>query len=269
MKYFVSAFVLAMFGTGAQAATARPAMSNHIMSAPRYTASVNSLGLNSSKVVASNADVPVVTPATEETAKEEEKEPEKDMREAERNACINNNIGMGNTFVWASRYSDTSNYANMVEDAENPENNVCFVKVELNSTNESRIKVADIQPKYFMWDETIKCGSWVNKKDMEKRILDAKKGERIGGVVASTVAGMGLGVGAMELFGNKLIGGKVEGQKSAKKETLYKNALKKKTGADLEEYRGYLVTVTEACKNGWPAEHCSLYEELLKEISSK
>lgn len=270
MKYFVSALVLAMFGFGANAASAvRPAMSNHIMSAPRYTASIKSLGQGSSKVVASNADLPVVTPATEENA-QEEKEPEKDMREAERNACINNNIGMGNTFVWASKYSDTSNYANMVEDAENPENNVCFVKVELNSTNESRIKVADIEPKYFMWDETIKCGSWVNKKDMEKRILNARKGERIGGIVASTVGGAGLGVGAMELFGNKLIGGKVEGQKSAKKETLYKNALKKKTGAELEEYRGYLVLVNNACKSGnWYSENCSLYEELLKEISSK
>ena len=269
MKYFVSALVLAMFGFGADAASVgRPAMSNHIMSAPRYTASINALGPNSNKVVAANADVPVAVPVTEDSAKEEEKEPEKDMREAERNACINNNIGMGNTFVWASRYSDTSNYANMVEDAENPENNVCFVKVELNSTNESRIKVADIEPKYFMWDETIKCGSWVNKKDMEKRILDARKGERIGGIVASTVGGAGLGVGAMELFGNKLIGGKVQGQKSANKETLYKNALKKKTGADLEEYRGYLVLVTNACKSGnWYSEHCSLYEDLLKEIS--
>ena len=67
-----------------------------------------------------------------------------------------------------------------------------------------------------MWGENIECGSWVNEKEMEKRILDARKGARIGGIVASTIGGAGLGVGAMELFGNKLIGGKVEGQKNKK-----------------------------------------------------
>jgi len=65
-----------------------------------------------------------------------------------------------------------------------------------------------------MWGENIECGSWVNEKDMEKRILDAKKGARVGGIVASTVGGAGLGVGIMEAFGNRLIDGKVMGQKS-------------------------------------------------------
>ena len=65
------------------------------------------------------------------------------MREAERNACMNNNIGIGNTFVWASRYSDTSNYMNMVEDIDNPQNNVCFVRVELKS-NDSAISAAEL-----------------------------------------------------------------------------------------------------------------------------
>ena len=138
------------------------------------------------------------------------------MREAERNACMNNNIGIGNTFVWASRYSDTSNYANMVEDVTNPQNNVCFARVELKSDDESRVSVADVAPKYFMWGESIECGSWADQKAIEKRILDARKGARIGGIVASTVGGAGLGVGVMELFGNKLIGGKVEGQKNEK-----------------------------------------------------
>lgn len=266
MKYLVSLLVLSAFCLEAGAApTARPAMSNRVMSAPRYTASIKSLGMSNSKTTA-EVVVPVETePVEEETVVEE---PEIDMRDAERNACINNNIGMGNTFVWASKFSDTSNYANMVEDAEHPENNVCFVRVELKSTNESRIKVNDIEPKYFMWDETIKCGSWVSKKKMEERILDAKKGARIGGIVASTVGGVGLGVGAMELFGNKLIGGKVEGQKSAKKETLYKNALKKKTGSDLEQYKTDLKLLADACDSGqWSSDNCSLYKDLLAEIS--
>jgi len=272
MKYLVSALVLSVFGFVANAAqNGRPAMSNHIMSAPRYTASVNQISnVTSIKNPTGAAVVTPVVAAEEEVAVEEEKEtpkePEVDRRDAERNACISNNIGMGNTFVWASKFSDTSSYTNMVEDAEHPENNVCFVRVELASSNESRIKVSDIEPKYFMWDETIKCGSWVSKKEMEKRILDAKKGVRIGGIVASTVGGMGLGVGAMELFGNKLIGGKVEGQKSVKKETLYKNKLvdmNKKGGTEIEQYKKDLDLLVKVCDSGNVfIDNCSLYKDL-------
>ena len=141
MKYFVSFVVLSLMSVGAFASErARPIMSSKIMAAPRYTASINQLnGMG----VANNTVKPVANTV--------EPEPEIDMREAERNACINNNIGIGNTFVWASRFSDTSNYANMVEDTTNPQNNVCFVKVELKSSDESRISVSDIKPKYFMW----------------------------------------------------------------------------------------------------------------------
>ena len=161
MRSFVSFVVLSLVACGAFAApSARPAMSNKIMAAPqRYTASVNQL--NGMGVATGT-----VTSAT--TVVEEE--PEVDMREAERNACINNNIGIGNTFVWASRYSNTSNYASMVEDTVNPQNNVCFVRVELKSDDESRISVSDIAPKYFMWGENIECGSWANEKEMEKII---------------------------------------------------------------------------------------------------
>ena len=134
MKRFVSFIVLSMISCGAMAAnSARPAMSNRIMSAPRYTASINQLN-----------GMALANSTNKNTAVVEEKEPEIDMREAERNACMNNNIGIGNTFVWASRFSDTSNYATMVEDTVNPQNNVCFVRVELKSDNESRISVSDI-----------------------------------------------------------------------------------------------------------------------------
>jgi hypothetical protein len=44
--------------------------------------------------------------------------------------------------------------------------------------------------------------------------LDAKKTKRTWGTVAGAVGGAAVGVGAMELFGNKLIGGAVQGQKS-------------------------------------------------------
>ena len=215
MRYFMSIAVLSLFVFGANAASnsSRPAMSGKmIMAAPRATASINqlngmaSVGIKNGVDVAAHTDPVVTTPEKKEV----------DKREAERNACINNNIGVGNTFVWASRYSNTSSYASMVEDVEHPENNVCFVRVELKSDDESRISVSDVPSKYFMWGETIECGSWANAAEMEKRILDAKKGARIGGIVASSVGGAGLGVGAMELFGNRLIDGKVMGQKSTK-----------------------------------------------------
>lgn len=137
--------------------------------------------------------------------------PEKDMREREKAACINNNIGVGATFVWASRYSNIGNYSSMIEDVENPENNVCFVKVELKSSD-SRINVSDVPTKYFIMGENITCGEWADKDALRNRILDAKKKGRTWATVGGAVGGAAVGVGAMELFGNKLIGGAVEGQ---------------------------------------------------------
>ena len=68
--------------------------------------------------------------------------------ERQKQACLNNNIGVGNTFVWASRYSNTSNYATMVEDVNNPENNVCFVLVGVTSSD-ARIDVSDVPTRYY------------------------------------------------------------------------------------------------------------------------
>ncbi len=139
----------------------------------------------------------------------------KDNRDAERAACLNNNIGVGNTFVWASKYSNTNNYATMQEDVDNPENNVCFVKVDLKSAD-ARIDMSGIQSKYFEWGYNINCGSWADEELLRTRILDAKKTGRTWATVGGAVGGAAIGVGAMELFGNKLIGGKVEGQKNKK-----------------------------------------------------
>lgn len=263
MKHFMPFVVLSLVSFGAFAANnGRPAMSNKIMSAPRYTASVNQLN---SMAVASGA----ISATTQPTTTVEE-EPEVDMREAERNACINNNIGIGNTFVWASKYSDTSNYANMVEDVKNPENNVCFVRVELKSDNESRIAVSDVPSKYFKWGETIECGSWVDEKEMRERILDAKKGARIGGIVASTVGGAGLGVGAMELFGNKAIGGKVQGQKNMEGSKLYKSILLTYKDKDISKYNDIVAALTvmkEACEADPKTAGCNEYADLIAEFA--
>lgn len=136
----------------------------------------------------------------------------KDMREKEKGACIANNIGVGNTFVWASRYSNLNSYSTMVEDIENPENNTCFVKVELKS-NDSKIGVSDVPVKYYEWGQNITCGAWADYDVLKKRILDAKKTARTWATVGGAVGGAGVGVGVMEAFGNRLIGGDVEGQK--------------------------------------------------------
>ena len=263
MKSLVSFLVLSLFVFNANAAqNSRPVMSNKIMSAPRYTASIKQLN---TAVSAKNS----VESTTETT--ETEPEEEIDVREAERSACLNNNIGIGNTFVWASRYSDTSNYANMIEDTTNPQNNVCFARVELKSNDESRISVSDIEPKYVVWGDDIECGSWVDKDKMEKRILDAKKGARIGGIVASTVGGAGLGVGAMELFGNKLIGGKVQGQKSLSETELYRSqllVLKEKDKPQYDAYVENLKTIKEAYaadSNSVP-EYNEKYKALIEEF---
>lgn len=278
MKYLVSALVLSLVAIdGFAAQGGRLAMSNKIMAAPqRYTASINQLNamadvtpVNTGTNVTTN-QLPDVPPTVATVS-----EPEKpDPREAERDACINNNIGFGNTFVWASRYSDTTNYANMVEDVTNPQNNVCFVRVELKSEDESRISVSDIGPRYFMWGENIECGSWANKKEIEKRILDAKKTNRVLGIVASSVGGAGIGVGAMELFGNRLIGGAVEGQRDLSGDYLYRSqllVLQKDNPSTFRKYQEDLRTIKRACDAAGDKEKslddfCNEHRSLLDEF---
>lgn len=177
--------------------------------------------------------------------------PEKDMREKERAACIQNNIGVGATFVWASKYSDTSNYASMVEDVVNPENNVCFVKVGLKS-EDSRIDVSDIPTKYFTMGDTVTCGSWADEANLEQRILDAKKKGRTWATVGGVVGGAGIGVGAMEAFGNKLIGGKVMGQKALEGTELLCSQMKvlaKDNPAKYNEIKTSLNDLKKYCEN--------------------
>lgn len=178
-------------------------------------------------------------------------EDKKDMREKEKNACISNNIGVGNTFVWASRYSNINNYASMVEDIDEPANNTCFVRVEMKS-DDSKVSVADIPAKYFEMGQTITCGSWADEKTLEKRILDAKKSARTWGTVGGAVGGAALGVGAMELFGNKLIGGSVQGQKALKdNELLYSQlaVLKKDDNAKYQQIMAQLRSLKKECES--------------------
>lgn len=217
MKKIMSVFmVFAMFAgvAGAAPETARRSMiAQNVMPAPR------SVTINAPAVVKTSGAV-ATTEQAKSSIKFDSTEPGgvaavKDMREKERTACMSNNIGVGNTFVWASRNSNISNYSSMVEDTDNPSNNVCFVRVELKS-NDSRINVADFGGRYFEMGRNITCGSWADEEKLKQRILDAKKSARTWATVGGAVGGAAVGVGSMELFGNRLIGGKVQGQKNEK-----------------------------------------------------
>lgn len=195
---------------------------------------------------------------------EEVKATEKDMREKERMACMANNIGVSNTFVWASRYSDTSNYATMVEDVEVPDNNVCFVKAALKS-KDPKIDVSGVPAKYFEMGQVVTCGGWADYDSLKQQILDAKKKGRTLGTIASVVGAAGVGVGAMELFGNKLIGGKVEGQVSLGDTEFLRSELlilQKEDVAKYNEFTQKLKELAEECGDDKENEYCKKYVKL-------
>lgn len=217
-----SASAIAPAGQGRRTMAAQMAPASQ-----RATASTNQLSAMASMSVSANNPTATITNDKSSVRVEETVATiptPVDTREKEKKACISNNIGVGNTFVWASRYSNVNNYASMVEDTESPENNTCFVKVELRS-DDSRISVADVPAQYYEMGRDITCGAWADEGTLKKRILDAKKSARTWGTVAGVVGGAGLGVGIMELFGNKLIGGSVQGQKALKDEELIRSQL--------------------------------------------
>ena len=262
MKKITSVFmVFAMFaGVAGAAPTAarRSTVAQNVMAAPR------SVTINA----------PAVVPTTtaelaKSSVKFDSTEPggvaaAKDMREKERTACMSNNIGVGNTFVWASRNSNISNYSSMVEDTDNPSNNVCFVRVELKS-NDSRINVADFGGRYFEMGRNITCGSWADEEKLKQRILDAKKSARTWATVGGAVGGAAVGVGSMELFGNKLIGGAVQGQKSMEEDELFESqllVLKKDNKSLYNKIITELKTIKEECAKATGAlpANCTKYD---------
>lgn len=255
MKKFIYVLMAVMFTVPATSAvpmvhrataTARPG------SVQRATASVNQLNsMASIKATVNTPDTTEKPSIHQEPDTPPEPEETVDMREKEKAACMGNNIGIGNTFVWASRYSNLNNYASMVEDTENPENNTCFVKVDVKSSD-SKINVSDIPSKYFEMGQTITCGAWADAGKIEQRILDAKKSGRTWGTVGGAVGGAAIGVGAMELFGNRLIGGKVEGQKNKNLSDfeITRSLLLSNKGTTIyTEYMGLLRELRDACND--------------------
>ena len=78
----------------------------------------------------------------------------------------------------------------MVEDVNNPENNVCFVLVGVTSSD-ARIDVSDVPTRYYQMGQTITCGSWADADVLRQRILDAKRPGRLL-VVLLVVSALGL-----------------------------------------------------------------------------
>ncbi len=241
----------------------RASMSNQMMAAPRTVASkgqISNMAYQNEKVASDNAGT-VAKPDQDATDDDklavtppEMKPAEKDLREREKRACLQNNIGIGNTFVWASRYSNLGNYSTMIEDLEEPDNNTCFVKVELKS-DDAKINVSDIPSKYYEMGNNITCGEWAEYDTLKSRILDAKKSARTWATVGGVVGGAAIGVGSMELFGNKLIGGAVEGQKDLDGLELLQSqlaVLKKDNENEYNRFIKYLGDLKCACENsGW------------------
>lgn len=261
MKKLVSIVAISMMIMPAFALTSagqgRRAMSSQMAAAPRKTASTNQISAASMSVSAANSALNNKSSVRVEATDAPEKKV--DMREKEKAACINNNIGIGNTFVWASRYSNVNNYESMIEDLENPENNTCFVKVDLKS-NDSRISVADVPAKYFEMGRDITCGQWADEGVIKQRILDAKKSARTWATVGGVVGSAGIGVGAMELFGNSLIGGKVEGQynkKLSENELLRSQllVLAKEDKVEYNKFVRYLSDMQKACEDSVWKDH--------------
>ena len=98
------------------------------------------------------------------------------------------------------------------------------------------------------------CGEWANYDTLKSRILDAKKSARTWATVGGAVGGAAVGVGAMELFGNSLIKGAVEGQKDLEGLELLESqlaVLKKDNEAEYNRFIKYLGDLKCAC-DVWP-----------------
>ena len=94
----------------------------------------------------------------------------------------------------------------------------------------------------------IECGAWADANMIEKRILDAKKSARTWATVAGSVGGAGIGVGAMELFGNRALSNinglqGLQGQKGLSEDELFILQLKELKTSDNVRYNEIVATL--------------------------
>ncbi len=157
-------------------------------------------------------------------------------------ACEDASKGRNNIFVWADVASTGKDFASLREN-KNPDKNICWVRVEVIS-NDPDIKTNSLPARYFQMGGGNNCGGWLNEDTVKQLVLDAKKSKRTWGTIAGVTGGAAIGVGAMELFGNRAIGGSLQGQKSLSPEEL---AYSNMTDSEKDLYKQLKEKLTARC----------------------
>ncbi|MCL2017292.1 MAG: carboxypeptidase-like regulatory domain-containing protein [Alphaproteobacteria bacterium] len=113
--------------------------------------------------------------------------------------------GRDSNFIWASKTNSGTDYAGLREDTAWPENNACWIRVEIESADR-RIRMDSLSARYFMVGTPVTCGGWLDDQAVEKLILDAKRKGRTWGTVAGATGGAAVGVAVMETVGHNALG---------------------------------------------------------------
>ncbi|MDR1207484.1 MAG: hypothetical protein LBK26_03665, partial [Rickettsiales bacterium] len=91
------------------------------------------------------------------------------------------------------------------EDTKTPDNNACWARADIIS-KDPNINTELFKQRWFKTGSRETCGGWLDEVFVRNKILESKKTKRTWGTVAGVVGGVAVGVGAMELFGNKALG---------------------------------------------------------------
>ena len=135
--------------------------------------------------------------------------------------------------------------------AQNPENNICFARVDIMS-GDARVATYDIAPRWFPMNNVITCGSWVDANMLERRIADSRRRGRNWATVGGAVGGAAVGVGVMELFGNQALAGmgvtSVMGQRALSGDELIRSQMLTASNRECENFKNDLRALRDECR---------------------